>query len=523
MDTSLKIDDNISIYELSGDTLLDRTEPGEHQISLPIKLSEILRLASIGEEDEGITVRRSPTSRRSLSIPGSVVFEGKDDGVKHKYMRIEIKGGGAYIPSDDILFPYHPDPELAKLGNRDSTKPIKRINTEGRITRFSTEPLLNFTYPLAFVEKDSAFPDIYVTDYLRSRGLRTRAVIAVKEIGDEDKISTSKGTLSLNEARDLNEKIKNPVVEAWAIRNPYRVGDIPVFIHELEGRTLRYAGVGTIVNTMYDNSKKRYFESFSPLTLGVRVGFEPMTEETQLEVKKLAQKEVGTMLIETINLGIHDEDARMSEICMKLKPMAQQLAGSEDKVLMEEILKAYMLVYAELLGEQFAILDSLDAYGVAQFNLQNISFAAEVVDLGHFIVNGKKMNSSGEWVEPSEEEKLKVGYKDHDHWYMVIDQLNVGWLALSVMIKEFARVEVLSGEGLEIFTNLVRNKFIDVFLEKRKFTDEELLELKDKSTILKHDMRFVTRGNRYIQSKIAYDFLQDGEITIMLDTLLKII
>lgn len=419
------------------------------KFDLPFQLEDLPRMAEL-YEGEGIALgNKTVTERRSYTYEPTVIRRLnpiiRNEEVKNGllYCDLQIKGGGAIIPKNVLLYrktkrtslrPYDPATALhSHVQLADGIAPV----------RFTTHRLDSLSDELGFVYDKNELSDLAISQYLESQyGLRTRALVAMWEIPDETPIVTPEGKITIGEAKKILGK--TPVLDAWALRCKYRVQDPLRMVYEVEsgdpepnsiGLKLRYAGLPLAI--MRDNQE-------DDLT---HLGHDPDNSLTT-EQKVFCLEQFCDLAKQIIGRALHDEDSRFVELATQYQDIVKiKKISVNERQLIAQFYKDYLYVFSAVLGQQFGIMEEADAIS-GMMNLQNITLLAELPDNDVVLIHGKTMqfdvDGNPEFVDPDPADLKEYAYKPKDPVENYIRQLHHGWEAISLLIRDLSRTGVIT-------------------------------------------------------------------------------
>lgn len=432
--------------------IIDRSS----EFELPFRIEDLPRMALHDlPQKEGGLGRRSLSERRALTI-APTFFKSVEDGIRQPkvYSDILIKGGGADVPvivglKEGVIG----QPEAAKSSTFISN--VVEVDGVPNVLRYHVGPIKGLTSHLGVHVIDSSLSDHYMSQYLASKGLRTRELIAAWALPDDQIISTERGLITTKEFKELTGI--NPGLEAWAMRCKFRIADISRLIYEVEEMP---------------KFKDPDFDKFYKLTFTktpIKLTPDEDGPAHKFNEKRYDSQQLDIIRSNLISLAdqirvraVHDDDPRFSGLSENHKVVSNL---EEAKAFYED----YVGVFSEILGEQFAIMDLSDVVS-GMFNPQNITLDAAIVDHDVSMKGGKVMNSEGvlENVDPDRLKHFSFDQENYDANFA--KQLTNGFKMMLTLLKDLNRVGMMDLSDEEITSTL--KHFIDSFFTKMEANPE---------------------------------------------------
>ncbi|MBN1618962.1 hypothetical protein JW887_06530 [Candidatus Dojkabacteria bacterium] len=389
------------------------------EFDFPFRLDQLPRLLSHSRDTENIrnVATRTLTEGRSYSyIP--VVFKRNDTGTI--YLDLCLKGGGSEIKPNVNL--YENVSSRPGVLSYDPDAPIpSEVVADGKQVkvRYSSSPLVKFTSYLGVHTVEAGLSDKFMSERLETFGLRTRSMVAAWELPDDTQMATPEGLIT---KKDFTSKTNvEPGLELWAMRCKYRVQDLLRFVFEVEepisdvdrehGMKLPFVAV------YYKGGSHEYIEEkFSPDQEKIlRAGFTFVAQEVCKRAK-------------------YDSDVRFVELSKRYKEINDNN--------LSDFYVDYLISFAQVLGEQFALMQNADAVS-GLYTLQNISLLAEAVDHDVTMIGGKVMGKNGELEEVSEERRKRFKFDSKNRELNFFNQLYVGYNAIRLMLRDLNRTGII--------------------------------------------------------------------------------
>lgn len=422
-------------HPISGAPVIDNSQNFE----LPFNIDDLPRLslynlAEISQIEQPLG-RRSITEKRAFSYP-PIVFRSKTGVI---YNDIIIKGGGAEISPNSALYDQEAYDNDRVFGT------VSELN--GNKVRFHFKPIKSLTSYLGVHDIKSGWLDYKMSNYLASRGLRTRELIAAWELPKDAKLSTPQGIISTAEFVEKTDV--TPGLEAWAMRTKYRLHDVSRLIYEIGHIPEPDEPQITLnISKISPNDTKYVGNTEYPCHVFVDGEF----NDLQLSLIQSNLSELANSISVRARL---DEDSRF-------KQLSANHGSIESLKSAQNFYKDYLPIFAQILGEQFAVMDINNAIS-GMSNPQNISLLAELVDHDVTLINGKKLDNNGNFIDISPEKvalyNLLPNFEDN-----FIVQMRSGYYDLQRLITDLNRTGMIRFSNEEITT--VLRTYIESFAKE---------------------------------------------------------
>ena len=194
----------------------------------PFRLGELPRMLAYFDEKVGTDLNGyvSISGIRSYSyLP--VAFKKREGEIT--YLDLVVKGGGAHI-RPNALFIRRDDDDPCLY--RERIPVFIEVDGKTVFVRYDYKPVIGLTDMLGAHSINDSLSDMYMSQYLEKRGLRTRALVAVWRLPDETVMSTPDGLLAVEEFTKKTGIEQG--IDIWAMRSKYRVMDILRLVYEIE-------------------------------------------------------------------------------------------------------------------------------------------------------------------------------------------------------------------------------------------------------------------------------------------------
>lgn len=424
------------------------------QFDFPFSLSMLPRLLAYSEKTSSLDeiAKRTITEGRAFSY-SPVVFSRKRDGKRIQYCDLTAKGGGSEIKPNVSLFR-----RLFKAGRGifyntdDDISPECTIHDTKITVRFISDKLIAFTSFFGTHAVDKGLSDRNMSLFLESKGIRTRAMVALWKLPEKTQLATPDGLVSVHEfEKKTGEEIG---LELWASRCKYRVQDILRFIYEMEnigikknpgtGMKLHPTRVSKITAPPTDGSLSHHF-------------VESNYDQEHLKTIRETIQYLGEQIVLRAQ---YDEDERF-------KTFAEKYKNTIDEETVGDFFLEYLSVFADVLGEQMALLRNNDLLS-GMLNLQNITLLCEMVDNDVMMHHGKVMDEKGHFEDVSEKRLksfgIRLSHRDFNFW----NQLYIGYSSVLKMIQNLSKVGILRSSDEQL--QAILRKYLQSYKEK---TDSE--------------------------------------------------
>lgn len=450
------------------------------EFDFPFELIDLPRLLAYSTATAELKdlASRTITEGRSYSY-FPVVLLRKIGEQQIKYLDLVVKGGGSEIKPNVNLFVNKATKEEAIQYHPDYPIPSE-VTVDGKTlkVRYHTKPIISFTSLFGVHSINAGLSDRYMSRYLESKGLRTRAMVAGWELPKETNMSTPDGLISA-ENFEIKTGVK-PGIEIWAMRCKYDMQDILRYIFEMENPDPKASILGTKLPfaKVNENSLKKngLIKSYQ---FDASIYSEETKKQFEITFRQLAQ--------EIIRRASYDNDKRFIELAKKYNK------DPIDSINLSNFYHDHIFELAEVLGEQFAIMRNEHALS-GMFNLQNITLLGELVDHDVTMIDGKVMSNDGHFIEVEPERLKRFDFNDLTKGDLnYFNQLYVGYDGLRKIIRDLSRIGILKIDESEMKKLLKRylqlykaqtlpENHIDVLKLAQQNIEEEKAKVKNGDT-----------------------------------------
>jgi hypothetical protein len=331
----------------------------------------------------------------------------------------------------------------------------KGIGKPDRQERYGLEKMKNGSYP-GFDTVEDVISDHVTNEYLASQGLRTRQLIKLWELDDDVIVDIASGPTSIKDVKKTI--IIRPSVAAWAMRCRDRVQDVYSEINEvIDPKEIRREEMGRA-------ARRRLLGQESYTHTPFDIDLE--------QIEQIFRKMIDLAKIILIS-AFDDTDLRFKMLYSKFSYFLaadSEGSGQIDQTEIGHFFEEYLGVFAEVLGEQFAVLENCDAT-IGMFNHQNITLLAELVDHDVTLIGGKSLTlEDGQIVAKEIDEETRKLYKLEDSSLeeRSVQQLFQAWESIAKMISRFSQLKIIK---LPVSSQIpllesVTERFLTGFLSK---------------------------------------------------------
>ena len=169
---------------------------------------------------------------------------------------------------------------------------------------------------------------------------------------------------------------------------------------------------------------------------------------------------------EIVRRAMYDSDPRFRELAQDYREVTECNLGT--------FYISYLKVFAQVLGEQFAIMQNSDAIS-GMFNHQNITLLAEIVDHDVTMVGGKVMDEEGKLRDITPREERMFRHFSLPMIDKLYQQLFMGYDSIVVMLNNLSRTGIIKMSNEEMAK--IPRIFIKSFQRNANDFTQELKEM----------------------------------------------